>query len=66
MSKGTQTGSGDVSQVAYMPVATDTAAEAFTPMQAFGHVMGVRRQTTDAVINSIQTPASKLQGSLKC
>ena len=51
-----------MSEVAYMPVATATEAQAYTPMQAFGHVMGVRPATTDAVVTSIQKAVFKFQG----
>lgn len=51
-----------MSEVAYMPVATATGAQAYTPMQAFGHVMGIRQETTDAVITSIQKAVYKFQG----
>lgn len=66
MRKGAQRDSDGVSEVAYMPVATGVDAEAYTPMQAIGHVIGVRRETTDALINNIQTTVSKLQGSFSC
>ena len=53
-----------MSEVAYMPVATATGAQAYTPMQAFGHVMGIRQETTDGLVTSMQKAVSKLQGSL--
>ena len=49
-----------------MLIATGVGAEAYTPVQAAGHVMGVRRQVTDAVVKSIQTAVSRLQGSFSC
>lgn len=64
MVRGAQRGFGDMSEVAYIPVATDTAAAAYTPTQAIWHVMGVRQETTCALIITFQTAASKLQGSV--
>lgn len=56
--------SGGLSEVAYLPVATGIEAQTYTPMQAVGHVMGMRRETPDTLVTSMQEAVSKLQGSL--
>lgn len=53
MSKGPQVDPSGVSEVAYMAVPSDVEAQRFTPIQAMGHVIGLRREATDAVVNSI-------------
>lgn len=65
MSRVAQVDGDGMSGVAHMLIATGVGAEAYTPVQAAGHVMGVR-QMTDAVVKSIQTAVSRLQGSFSC
>ena len=51
----------------YMPVATgQTGNAAYSPAQAMGHVLGLRRETTNYVVKSLQLAASTLPGSSWC